>query len=204
MMRLKEKQMIPYGGLWVLNRPDKGIVARGLQFANVLDSATRYRKANGIPIGLGFEDEVEECCCEEKPDECINTDPNRPTMRNLTVTDVIVGTRVMMAQLTSGTPLVSREEAERRAKICIACPWNRWFAKPCGGICGELRDLVAKITNNVGTQYDSQLNSCNICGCFLASSIWVDNAIQWPPLPEREKNQFLNVPACWKRPPTGA
>jgi hypothetical protein len=202
MMRLKQKGGVPYGGLWVINRPDKQIIARGLLFNNVLDSSIRWRQANGIPVGLGFEDEVEQCCCEEKPDECINTDPNKPVARNMTVTDVIVGTQTMMNIMNSSDPLVAREEAERRARICIACPWNRWFAKPCGGICGTLKELVSKITNNVGTQYDSQLHACNVCRCFLQSSIWVKNELQWPVLTESEKAQFLSVERCWKRPPT--
>jgi hypothetical protein len=101
----------------------------------------------------------------------------------------------------SGGPLVSPAEANRRAAICSNCPMNVKFAKPCTGICAELKDLVSSIINNQGTPHDANLNSCQICGCFLQAAVWLPNEITVPPLSAEQRQKFQEAKTalgCWK------
>lgn len=200
-MRLKPTVAVPYGGLFIVDRPDLGVVGRGLLFHNLVASAREWRKANGYPIGVGFEEEVEQAACQQYPAECETSTGFNIRPRNLTLSDVVTGTKVMLRFKMAGSPLVAPEEANRRAAICSNCPLNVKFAKPCAGICAELRDLVAGIINNQGTPSDANLNSCGICHCFLQASVWLPLEIQFPPLTQAEKDKFREAQknlGCWK------
>lgn len=198
MKRLLQGNRVPYGGEYRINRPDLGMVGTGYIFDVLLESVRSYRKANGIPIGLGFVDEVEKVICEQMPDECEEHNGKMP-LRKRTLSDIIAGSRVMLSHWWNGRKLVTREESERRARICVSCPMNQTFVKSCTGICPELKQVVTSIVDAQGTQYDINLHSCQICGCYLSAAIWVPLDVQLNPLPEEQKEQFENVPNCWKK-----
>lgn len=201
--KLIHKNRVPYGGLYELNQKEIGMVGRGTTFDQLEASVLAYRHANGIPIGLGFIDELEAAVCSEYAVECKETDPNVPSMvHRLRLGDVITGTRVMMSFYAKGKPIVSAQEASRRAEICaITCKnkFNVHFAKPCGGWCGELRDVVKTLVGNQTTPYEDKLESCSICGCYLTASVWMDLKTQVAPLTQAQKNQFESVEHCWKK-----
>jgi len=197
--RLRNRNVIPHGGGFRITDPLTGIEFFGLQFDNVYQKICDSRKANGIPYGIEFEEEVEQWCCLHYPDECDETDPDMPTVRKLALSDVIHGTQVMVAFKLAGSPLVDRAEAERRGQICVKCPFNQKFAKPCSGVCAELQSLVSSIVGQQGTQYDQSLNACSICGCFLQAAIWLPLEIQCKGVPEAMRKKFANVQTgCWK------
>jgi hypothetical protein len=200
--KLKARGVVPYGGIFDLNLPEKGIVGKGTQFQSLCNDIRRYRKANAIPIGLGFEDEVEREVCAKYPAECNETDIRIPDRnRRCTFDDVILGTKVMVRLKLSGNKLVSHEEANRRAKICSTCPNNITPALPCGGVCGELANVINAIVGGNGTPFDPKLNSCAICCCYLSASVWVPLEVQTPDLPDLYKLQFQTAKemcGCWK------
>lgn len=198
-LRIEKKGRIPYGGSWRYIQPGTQKLITAVTWDNLLANIREHRRANGIPMGLEFEDEVEQAVCREHPDECVGYDETYPRKRSLTLSDVIAGSRVMMSFYSHGKRLVSRIEAERRAQICINCPYNMTFAKPCSGICQELKNVVMAIVDSVGTQYDRQLNSCTVCGCFLQASIWLELEDQCKGTNELQKKQFSNTPNCWKQ-----
>lgn len=197
-LRIEHRNRIPYGGYWHYRQPGTGQLISAVTWDNLLNNIRDHRRANGIPVGLGFEDEVEQAVCREHPDECVGYDETCPRKRNLTLSDLVAGSRVMMSFYVHGKQLVPREEAERRAAICEKCPYNMTFAKPCSGICEELRQVVMTITNHVGTRYDSKLNACTVCGCFLQAAIWLTLEDQCKGVNDLQRQQFSNVPGCWK------
>lgn len=181
------------------------MVGKASNFSQLLDRIKEYRKANAIPIGLGFADEVEREVCLRYSAECSETDPRVPNIHNgrLTIEDVVRGTMAMVAFKMSGSKLVEPEEAERRAKICLKCPYNVDFQRPCGSLCGELKDVVHGIIGSKTTEYDSNLRSCAVCHCYNSSAIWVPLEIQMKGISERQRDQFLFVneeveTGCWK------
>lgn len=199
---LKNKGTIPYGSRYVLNIPEKGIVAFGTNFEMLLTNAKAYRRANGIPVGLGFEDEVEREVCAAYPAECIETDSRIPDrQRRYTFTDVIAGTKAMIAFKLAGSPLVDQAEANRRAAICAKCPNNVSFVSGCNHFCGELKDIVLDLIGVKTTPHDVNLHSCAICGCYAQASVWVELGVQVQGLTDIQKLQFQTAKeqhGCWK------
>lgn len=199
---LDSKMSIPYGGHFQINRPDLGMVAGGTNFEMLIRNLINYRKANGIPMGLEFEDEVEREICKLYPAACHETSnliPNRD--RTYSFADVIQGTKAMIAFKLAGSPMVSQDEANRRATICSHCPNNVNFSKPCSGVCGELQDIVVSLVGGKSTPLDSALNSCAICSCFNRASVWVELDVMWKTLTPTQKEQFKTAKeqhGCWK------
>lgn len=199
---LVTKSQPPYGGQFSINRPDIGMVGGGTNFEMLMRNLRNYRKSNAIPMGLEFEDEVEREICKLYPAACHETSnliPNRD--RTYSFSDVIHGTKAMIAFKLAGSPLVSQEEANKRAAICSHCPNNGPFTKPCGGICGELQDIVVSLIGGKTTPMDAALNSCYICNCFNRASVWVELDVMWKTLTPTQKEQFKTAKEqyqCWK------
>lgn len=190
-----------------LNDPAAGMVGSGYIIRVLAINIAAWRKANGIPIGLGFEQEVEQAVCRKYPDLCFSEDPRAPLQPvALSYNDVLVGTSVMaslaLRLATTGKGIVTQAEAERRAAICSTCKFNVQFHKGCGGgLCGKLLELVRSIVPG-GTSRDDSINACYICHCLLKASVWVDQDLQWNPLHQNQKTQFTEQAAgwCWKVP----
>lgn len=201
---IKKKSQPGPNLLWVINRPDGGLVGQGHTFPALLQNVINYRKANGLPIGLNFEDTLEQACCQQYPECCDTVDPRAPLKpRQLRHGHVIAGTRVMLSHIANMRELVPADEAERRAAICAKCPFNVRFTRGCMGvICGFLKEAVTRIVGGGATSLDDKLESCFICKCFLRPAVWVPREIQWDPLPDYEKQVFMEqAPAgCWKKP----
>lgn len=206
--RLIDRGRVPYGGNYSINRPDLGMVGSGYLFESLVASVTKYRKANSIPIGLGFVDELERLVCEEYPDECHESNPLIPRKpHRLGLSDVINGTKFAMnftlATLKEGKrPIVDLAEATRRANICAdQCgkKYNVPFTKPCGGHCGELLAIVRALVGNQETPRKDELNACFICHCALESAVWVRLDVQMKSVTDEQKAQFESVPWCWKK-----
>ena len=191
---------MPYGGRYGINRPDIGIVGSGINLGGVMREVSQWRRANGLPNGLGLQDQVVQAICEKYPAECEDDNPHEPmNPRQIGYQEVILGTRVMASFAASGFETVPKEEAERRAELCAKCRMNVPFAKPCGGICGALLDIAKRVIGGLSTTRDEQLNACFICGCFLKVAVHFPLKLQWEPLSEEQKIRFTaQSEHCWK------
>jgi len=76
-----------------------------------------------------------------------------------------------------GMKPVDQATAERRAKVCVACPLNK-----SGGLVNSITASIAsaihaqsELKNNLklATPYDSKLNTCSACECPLPLKVWV-------------------------------
>lgn len=204
MKKLIHINRVPYGGEYVLNRPDLGMVGSGSSFVQLEGRVRAYRHANSIPTGLGFQQELMQVVCEKYPQECTDAVPgefSRP--HKLGLNDVVLGTRIAFSMVSKGlsgeTVVVDDAEANRRAEICAQCAFNVPFTKPCGGYCGELRDLVRRLVGNKEVKGASNLGACFLCHCFLESAVWVRLDIQVNPMPAELKAKFEAVERCWKK-----
>lgn len=207
--RVKHANQIPRGGGYNLDLPELGIVGQGSTFDLLYARVVEYRKANGHPVGLGLRSEVEQLACASNPDSCEDVDPNVPPRPSrMGIGDVVLGTKVAFNVLLNKaaaaigvgeSPIVSREEAERRAAICAACVYNQPISGVCGSPCGPLKELVRATIGTAKTSRDGELRSCFICKCFLAISVWVDIATQLGPMDDQTRARFKTVKGCWKR-----
>lgn len=195
---IQERSSPPYGGEWILNRPDIGIVGKGYIFDVLVDNCRQWRIANGVPVGLGFRQEVEKACCEAKPDHCVPCDPVLHP-RRLTFSDVMTGTQTMLSFMLAGSPLVTAAEAEKRAAICAKCQFNVQFSTPCGGVCDSLKKMVRAIVGPATTSHDAELKSCYFCGCYLQSAVWLPTDLQLKPLTDAQRSKLASVKLCWKK-----
>lgn len=109
--------------------------------------------------------------------------------------DILTGTKVLASFLLAGRPLVDAAEAERRAAICKTCSRNVNFAKPCGGLCGELQEAVEAIVGANGTIHDLDLGACSVCKCHLKSKCWIPLEILKKS--ESDEHQAEYPAACW-------
>jgi hypothetical protein len=190
---------VPYGGVYRWTDPITKVEVLGTHWEMLLNRIYDERKANGIPCGLGFEDEVELDLCRDYPAECELNDPRFPKKRGwLSFHEIVAGTRALLKFKLAGSPLVAQEEAERRANICATCPFNVEFQRPCAGLCGELNTLVQAIVGGRQTSNAGRLKSCQLCGCFIGAAIWIPVDIQREVLTDAQREQFDNVDWCWK------
>lgn len=201
----------PYGGGYVINRPELGMVGKGRTFARLMNDVIAYRKANGQHIGLSFRDDLTALVCEQYPKECepvaIDGLPRRKPAR-IGLRDLLMGTEVCLsvaaarikAWLGVGkSPIVDEVEAERRAAICANCRYNGPIQMACGGGCPELKAMVESLIGKRSTSQDGKLNNCGICKCYLSAAVWVDVEMQLEPLDAETVAQFGRIPWCWKK-----
>jgi len=199
MKRLHNTNRIPHGGSYVLNLPERGLVGSGMNFAAIVRSISEWRRANSIPVGLGFESEVEQALCSKYEVECDDTVLSKPRKARLSLSTVLSGTKVLLAFKLAGSPYVTQEEANRRAATCSMCAWNQDYTKPCGGACGGLKEIVSQIIGNKTTPYDDKLKSCGVCSCFAAAHIWLPLNILENGVSSDQREQFAAINNCWKK-----
>jgi len=201
-MRLKSRGIIPNGGGFFVTDQLTGIKLSATTFDQIVQKVRDSRIANGAPIGLEFENEIENWCCISHPDDAEVVDPRLPKRRSLNLDDVIRGTEVLASFKLAGSPLVSQQEANRRAAICARCPLNVSWSQSCS-ICGKVETVVMNIVGNVRTTNDQQLFSCSVCGCSLKAAVHIPNDIL-NKANNAEMNQAFSVAAemwnCWHRP----
>lgn len=199
---VKDWTRVPYGGEWHYIHPKTGVEIRARNRLLLIEKAKAHADANHLPIGLAFEDQVEECVCNDMPDECVPCKSSLPVVRRtLRLSDILRGTRTMLRHWANDGIVVEREVAERRAAICAKCPMNVKFSKPCSGLCPELKKLIESVVGAKGTPFDSRLKSCGICGCYLTASVWVPLHVQWSELDDEQKAAFAKMKeasGCWK------
>lgn len=207
-LRLLYPGRVPYGGGYDINKPELGMVAYGTTFEQLEARIRIYRKANGIPTGLDFSNELQALVCQLYPQECDWFDPNIPETKVLTMDQVVRGTRVLFglvkewAKYLIGVaehPLVDQETANTRASKCASCKYNVPFRRPCSGLCGELLTLVNLIKGGRKTPHDGDMKSCSICGCVTEAHVWPRLDLLAKGVTEEQKNQFRMVPWCWKQ-----
>lgn len=199
-IRLAARNRIPYGGMYYVTDKLTGIPVKGMNFESVYRAVVTERNANGAPVGLGLEDEVEQWICEAYPQECQLADTLNVPKRSWGMMDIVRGTIVFAKRQITGESLVTQEEANRRAQICSTCkPYATEFHKPCAGLCSELVQLLSGIGNRA-TPHDNSVRSCSICGCWTKVAVWFPVDLQWSVLSDTQKAQFQSVPWCWKKP----
>lgn len=192
--------------MWRINRPDLGFVGEGYLFDLLARRCADWRRANGVPIGLGFEQELINNLCAIYPKHCETEDPRAPLDPGgfrLRLGDVVAGTKVWAQQMLSGRKIVDAAEANARAQTCFNCKMKVPFPAGCGGHCGELVEFVKQMTGSSGVklQLEDQLReqACYICHCFLVASAWVPIDVQLSVLTPDQRIKFEQVKGhCWK------
>ena len=202
MLRVTSKIRAPYGGTFWVRDPITQKEYEGGTFENLFNRVCAGRAANGIPMGLDFEDEVESWVCANQPSECSQALPGQFKLKSsIGLWDVVRGTASLLNHKAQGSPLVSQDEANRRAAICSKCPANVQMTLPCHRCMSSLENVAHYVSNAGSTPYDDQMRSCGICGCWTKTAVWVELGVQCVAVTQSMRDQFKVTRSlwnCWK------
>ena len=190
-MRLIEN-LIPPGGFHYYHGDVK---LMGYSKDDIINIIKQYRAANNLPSGDAEADYLS-YVCGNFPANCHavqyyhETSPVPPSRMDELMEDVKAWSN---QTLVSNKPivLVSDGEAERRAKICLACSKNfTWKTKACAPCIQAVERNCALIRQTKETYTSSKLGGCLALRHDNRTAVWLDN---------EELNTANNLPsACWK------
>lgn len=133
-------------------------------------NATRKPGEALLDLDPGFEERLEHDFCEQNP-RLPHIENGEAYGRFITREDMIRFLVTMKNWLAAGRPIVSQEEAERRATICCGdgivppCPY---MVRVTGCFnCGEFAELIGMTAGSPMTSKDDKLQSCGVCACIL-------------------------------------
>lgn len=182
--------------------PDTGHTITGNSYSQWQSRIVDHRRANNLPPLDPLVAEDQNCgkldagSCQMY---CESTDPAIRSVHAIGLhwSDIVRGTKTIASFKLAGSPLVSQEEANRRAAICAKCPFKVNYTQPCGYMCGELFELVNSLVGGAKTDHIEQMEACGVCHCSLPAKVWL-------PLPILEKFETPEISAaypdfCWMR-----
>jgi hypothetical protein len=200
--RLISRIISPNGGRIYVEDPLTKFPIEGTTFNMVYDRAVAYRRANSLPIGLDFEEEIEAQVCQRYPQECeVNKRGLGVSLVAPGLYDVARASAIMIKHKVDGSELVSQDEANRRAQICRACPLRAQMTLPCSRCFSALENVVGWITGGRGTPYDEKLSACGVCKCYISAAVWLPLSTQCLGVTEDMTEKFAFAREnfnCWK------
>lgn len=156
-----------------------------------MDLAKAHLHANGRPLDLNLESDMQEQLCKTLPPGwCSYDDPNRPrptvSLDWGTVKNALVTFGTWIAQ---GCKFVDPIEADRRAEICSRCYLN----VPVSG-CAACQKLIGDTIGERKTRFDYALKGCAVCKCTLRAKVWFEQSTLDK---SNEKVQSMFPSHCW-------
>ena len=188
----QKKTNVPAGGWWV-NCPVLNEPVRGGDWNDMVINCEKLLIARGITPPVDLVSQIQHNLCERLAGDsnCVPCSQQRQT---LGFAQIVRWVRAMYHFAKENKfQLVDQEEAERRAKICAACP-HQIATSGCWG-CKGIAGMLPAIAGAKTTSYDQQLKACGVCGCYNAVSVHLPVDVQGG-----EGLEF--PPHCWKATPT--
>jgi hypothetical protein len=196
-MHLKTLNIGPPGG-FTYRQKESGFSMTGITFQALVKKVAQHRTNDNYPmIGEGYltlSAEVEAQICERLSpiDQVALCDNNFRPVTSIHWTQVITFLKTLVAWFTTGFVLVPQEEAERRAAICINCPYNVGLSG-CGG-CKTAVSVMRASLLKATTSQDAGLQACGVCGCDNPTQVHVPLEVL------RAGKVDLPYPTwCWKK-----
>jgi len=185
----KEKSYVPPFG-WVVKCPVTGETVEGGDFWDMVKKCENAIAVRGWVPPVDLIQQIENAICERLAGhrQCV---PCSKVKQTLGFGEIVRWVKAMYNFATqSKFQLVDQEEAERRAKICAACP-HQISTSGCWG-CKGIAGMLPAIAGARKTSYDGQLKACGVCGCFNAVSVHLPLDVQ--------QDSHLSFPDhCWKK-----
>lgn len=129
-----------------------------------LQFVRRHRAACNGDLDIGWELRVEHEFCAQNP-QIRSTHYVPKKDLSITVGDVERFGYTLLNHVKGGAKTVPQDEANRRAQICLKCPY-----KINSGICSWCNNLVPFFENAIfgkkTTPYDDELGNCGVCKCY--------------------------------------
>jgi hypothetical protein len=178
---------------WFVNCPIVNEEVHGGDFWDMAGNCEKLLHSKGIVPPVDFVSQIEHNLCDRLAGNT-NCVPCSKAKQTLGFAQIVRWVRAMYHfARTNNFQLVDQEEAERRAKICAACP-HQIPTSGCWG-CKGIAGMLPQIAGAKTTSYDQQLKACGVCGCYNAVSVHLPVDVQG--------NDGLEFPShCWKATPT--
>jgi hypothetical protein len=154
---------------------EDGGKSRGNTLGILMAAVRDYRRINALPMPDDMQAIVEDQLCRTlPPGNCKFMDGTLPATfvnTRFSLDDLKAGMKTLAAVVVSGKT-VDKEEANRRAEICAACPANMQPSSACFG-CAGVEEVVGAIVGTQTTKSDQYLKVCGACHCFNKTQVWV-------------------------------
>jgi len=191
----------PPGG-WEYKQPESGRVFKHYSYEAWTNAIREHRLGNGYLMTADWQLELQDQLCKKNPNlfpgTCRRVNMlGRKRRFSFGATMSFLG--MLWKWLRDGRPMVEQEEAERRAAICVTCPYNQPLQHSCGACFSSMLKWISKIVGDRKTENDDKLGSCGICSCSLKPAVHFPLAAQQDNLSEDIKNDFRQIEYCWKR-----
>ncbi|MDE2102729.1 MAG: hypothetical protein KGL39_36125 [Patescibacteria group bacterium] len=164
----------------------------------LVDLVSKHRLYKGLPsanpdlVSLDIQRQI---CAAMPPGVCYaepgeDYKPLNDLSRNLTLEKIESFSLAVFEWVKSGAHFVDEEEAQRRAKICLGCPFNK---APHACSCAPLWAFIKRLIPP-RRQIDN-LHVCGICGCVNSAAVLAPVNV----LVASHKGRDLRWPAhCWQ------
>lgn len=173
---LRNPEEAPPGGFRYFQQETQQWI-KAASLPELFTEVKKHRKANELPIGLMFQQEVEsQLCSFMPPGVCHYTDPAQRKRANQIgrshISKMMDVTRLLFARI-KGETKVTLEEANEHAKGCVKCSFNQPAIGCTSCNSGARREVVdAILGSHQDTKYHGRLQACIICGCDLRAKVW--------------------------------
>lgn len=195
---------VPETGTWIPDNSGDMV----LSYENLVAKITKHYAANGMGMPVDIRQRImAQMCPTLPPGYCYDGQKRLSVTASLrqSWSQIVEGTQVLADWWATSREYVEQTEADARAKICLACPYNGppHGCPSCGGKLGTLRELILKIRGDRKTVLDDKLRSCYVCGCELRAKVWLPlDLLRRHITPEQLKqfpreNAFPNFAGCW-------
>jgi len=110
------------------------------------------------------------------------------------------GIEVIAEWLGSGGHVVDKDEAQRRANICLKCPLNQTTPILTAAVAAAVKKHL-EVKNGLGLRVngEKQLQTCGACGCVIRLLCWLPFDKILSEMTDDERETIMkHAPNCWK------
>ncbi len=194
-MKVPKDSLIPPGGYHFVA---EGLRIEGSSYQDVAEKLLRYRLENSLPPGNPMA-EVLNYICDTWPHFCSDTSPVTPvnTKPATSLTSRVTSWMAALYRTLRGTNIadsyVDQAEADRRALVCINCPFHTEWRRGCSSCIEGTKRVGYTFRGGRQAANESKLMSCSIIGHEAQTAVWVKTP---PPLTAEEQ---ASLPShCWR------
>jgi len=162
MKRPLQENTVPRGN-WNYRDPLTGVPFTANDLVVLLQQVRTQRRANGIPVESGWEQVVLDELCQQNP----HIPCGEAGVQEIHMTGDDVRRFLTTLKEQYGHELVSEEEHQRRADICLTCPKLADVACtfPCGWVSKTLTELLGG--RRIHRAAELHKRGCSACGCQI-------------------------------------
>ena len=180
-MKTPKDSLIPPGGFHI---EVEGLRIDGSSYQDVAEKLLRYRLQNSLPPGNPMA-EVLDYVCGRWPHFCSDTAPVSPSQQkpapslSARVTAWMAALYRNLRGTSAEQNYVNQSEADRRASICLSCPFHVEWRRGCSSCIDGTQRIGYTFRGGRQAANEAKLMSCALIGHEAKTAVWVKSS---PPL----------------------